>query len=56
MTTKTRNIGFGDEVKRRILLGTFVLSSGYYDAYFEKAQKMALAESLFRKENITPND
>jgi aspartyl-tRNA(Asn)/glutamyl-tRNA(Gln) amidotransferase subunit A len=40
MTTKTRNIGFGDEVKKRILLGTFVLSSGYYDAYFEKAQKM----------------
>tara|TARA_S200000501_G_C20871752_1_gene764612 strand:+ start:7965 stop:9293 length:1329 start_codon:yes stop_codon:yes gene_type:complete len=40
MTTKTRNFGFGDEVKRRILLGTFVLSSGYYDAYFEKAQKL----------------
>lgn len=40
MTTKTRTMGFGDEVKRRILLGTFVLSSGYYDAYFEKAQRM----------------
>jgi len=40
MTIFTRNFGFGDEVKRRILLGTFVLSSGYYDAYFEKAQKM----------------
>ena len=40
MTTETRNFGFGDEVKRRILLGTFVLSSGYYDAYFEKAQRM----------------
>jgi len=40
MTIFTRNYGFGDEVKRRILLGTFVLSSGYYDAYFEKAQKM----------------
>jgi aspartyl-tRNA(Asn)/glutamyl-tRNA(Gln) amidotransferase subunit A len=40
MVQNTRNIGFGDEVKRRILLGTFVLSSGYYDAYFEKAQKM----------------
>lgn len=40
MTIKTRTNGFGDEVKRRILLGTFVLSSGYYDAYFEKAQRM----------------
>ena len=40
MTTLTRTNGFGDEVKRRILLGTFVLSSGYYDAYFEKAQRM----------------
>jgi aspartyl-tRNA(Asn)/glutamyl-tRNA(Gln) amidotransferase subunit A len=37
---KTRSEGFGEEVKRRILLGTFVLSSGYYDAYFEKAQKV----------------
>ena len=36
---KTRGEGFGDEVKRRILLGTFVLSSGYYDAYYIKAQK-----------------
>ncbi|MAV59564.1 MAG: Asp-tRNA(Asn)/Glu-tRNA(Gln) amidotransferase GatCAB subunit A, partial [Candidatus Marinimicrobia bacterium] len=36
----TRNIGFGDEVKRRIILGTFVLSSGYYDAYYNKAQKI----------------
>lgn len=36
---KSRSEGFGEEVKRRILLGTFVLSSGYYDAYFEKAQK-----------------
>lgn len=35
----TRGEGFGDEVKRRILLGTFVLSSGYYDAYYIKAQK-----------------
>jgi len=40
LTTETRNFGFGNEVKRRILLGTFVLSSGYYDAYFEKVQKM----------------
>jgi len=36
---QTRNQGFGDEVKRRILLGNFVLSSGYYEAYYVKAQK-----------------
>lgn len=35
-----RGLGFGAEVKRRIILGTFVLSSGYYDAYYEKAQKV----------------
>ncbi len=39
MYKKTRSEGFGEEVKRRILLGTFVLSSGYYDAYYLKAQK-----------------
>ncbi|MVN19966.1 Asp-tRNA(Asn)/Glu-tRNA(Gln) amidotransferase subunit GatA [Mucilaginibacter arboris] len=38
--TKTRTEGFGEEVKRRIMLGTFVLSSGYYDAYYAKAQKV----------------
>ena len=38
--TKTRSEGFGEEVKRRIMLGTFVLSSGYYDAYYAKAQKV----------------
>ncbi len=37
---KTRSEGFGTEVKRRILLGNFVLSSGYYDAYYVKAQKV----------------
>lgn len=37
---KTRGEGFGDEAKRRIMLGTFVLSSGYYDAYYAKAQKV----------------
>ena len=37
---KTRGEGFGDEVKRRILLGTYVLSSGYYDAYYLRAQKV----------------
>ncbi len=39
MYRKTRGQGFGDEVKRRIILGTYVLSSGYYDAYYLKAQK-----------------
>lgn len=37
MIYKTRSEGFGDEVKRRIMLGTYVLSSGYYDAYYKKA-------------------
>lgn len=40
MIKKTRSQGFGDEVKRRILLGTYVLSSGYYDAYYKKAQNL----------------
>jgi aspartyl-tRNA(Asn)/glutamyl-tRNA(Gln) amidotransferase subunit A len=40
MYTRTRDEGFGDEVKRRILLGTYVLSAGYYDAYYLKAQKV----------------
>ena len=39
MSTKTRTQGFGEEVQRRILLGTYVLSSGYYDAYYLKALK-----------------
>ncbi|MDD4066646.1 MAG: Asp-tRNA(Asn)/Glu-tRNA(Gln) amidotransferase subunit GatA [Clostridia bacterium] len=38
--TKSRSEGFGPEVKRRILLGTYVLSSGYYDAYYKQAQKV----------------
>lgn len=37
---KSRTEGFGDEVKRRIMLGTYVLSAGYYDAYYAKAQKV----------------
>jgi aspartyl-tRNA(Asn)/glutamyl-tRNA(Gln) amidotransferase subunit A len=37
---KTRGAGFGAEVKRRIILGTYVLSSGYYDAYYLRAQKV----------------
>lgn len=40
MYKKTRSKGFGDEVKRRIMLGTYALSSGYYDAYYLKAQKL----------------
>ncbi len=40
MYTLSRSNGFGDEVKRRIMLGTYVLSSGYYDAYYKKAQKV----------------
>ena len=40
MYIKTRTEGFGDEVKRRILLGTYVLSSGYYDAYYLRAMKV----------------
>jgi len=40
MYEKTRSEGFGGEVKRRILIGTYVLSSGYYDAYYLKAQKI----------------
>lgn len=40
MYEKTRGAGFGDEVKRRIMIGTYVLSAGYYDAYYKKAQKV----------------
>lgn len=40
MYKKTRSEGFGEEVKRRIMLGTFVLSASYYDAYYSKAQKV----------------
>jgi aspartyl-tRNA(Asn)/glutamyl-tRNA(Gln) amidotransferase subunit A len=38
--TKTRSEGFGEEVKRRIMIGTYALSSGYYDAYYKKAQQV----------------
>jgi len=44
---KTRGKGFGDEVKRRIMLGTFALSSGYYDAYYSKAKKV---QALIKKD------
>src|SRR5678815_815570 len=40
MYSKTRAAGFGPEVRRRILIGTYVLSAGYYDAYYLKAQKV----------------
>jgi aspartyl-tRNA(Asn)/glutamyl-tRNA(Gln) amidotransferase subunit A len=40
MYRRTREVGFGDEAKRRIMLGTYALSSGYYDAYYAQAQKV----------------
>ena len=40
MYKSSRSEGFGEEVKRRIMLGTYVLSAGYYDAYYRKAQKV----------------
>ena len=50
MYMKTREEGFGPEVKRRIMLGTYVLSSGYYDAYYSKAQKVrALVKADYEK-------
>ena len=50
MYNKTRAEGFGDEVKRRIMLGTYALSSGYYDAYYKKAQQLRhLIKSDFDK-------
>jgi aspartyl-tRNA(Asn)/glutamyl-tRNA(Gln) amidotransferase subunit A len=44
---KTRQFGFGDEVKRRIMVGTYTLSAGYYDAYYLKALKV---RTLIRRE------
>jgi aspartyl-tRNA(Asn)/glutamyl-tRNA(Gln) amidotransferase subunit A len=57
MYLNSRSEGFGDEVKRRILLGTFVLSSGYYDAYYIKAQKArhrikANYETIFKEADV----
>jgi aspartyl-tRNA(Asn)/glutamyl-tRNA(Gln) amidotransferase subunit A len=50
MYSQTREEGFGEEVKRRIMLGTYVLSSGYYDAYYSKAQKVrALVKRDYQK-------
>ena len=53
----SRSEGFGDEVKRRIMLGTFALSSGYYDAYYKKAQKVRTLikkdfEDVFEKYDV----
>jgi aspartyl-tRNA(Asn)/glutamyl-tRNA(Gln) amidotransferase subunit A len=50
MYKATREAGFGAEVKRRIMIGTYVLSAGFYDAYFTKAQKVrALIKQDFAK-------
>lgn len=54
---RSRAEGFGDEVKRRIMLGTFALSSGYYDAYYKKAQKVRTLikqdfENVFEKYDV----
>ncbi|PAD23577.1 Asp-tRNA(Asn)/Glu-tRNA(Gln) amidotransferase GatCAB subunit A [Niallia circulans] len=54
---RSRAEGFGDEVKRRIMLGTFALSSGYYDAYYKKAQKVRTLikkdfEDVFEKYDV----
>lgn len=54
---KTRSEGFGEEVKRRIMLGTFALSSGYYDAYYKKAQQVRTLikkdfEDVFEKYDV----
>jgi aspartyl-tRNA(Asn)/glutamyl-tRNA(Gln) amidotransferase subunit A len=49
MYSRTRDQGFGAEVKRRIMLGTYALSAGYYDQYYGKAQKVrSLIEQDFR--------
>ena len=52
----TRSEGFGIEVKRRIMLGNFVLSSGYYDAYFTKAQKVRRLIKTKTEEMLQNND
>ena len=56
MYKKTRSEGFGEEVKRRIMLGTFVLSASYYDAYFTKAQKVRRLIKEFTENLLTKYD
>ena len=56
MYEETRSQGFGDEVKRRIMIGTYVLSSGYYDAYYLKAQKVRAMISRDFKEVFSKVD
>jgi aspartyl-tRNA(Asn)/glutamyl-tRNA(Gln) amidotransferase subunit A len=53
---KSRSEGFGEEVKRRIMLGTFVLSEGYYDAYYNKAQKVRRVITDHAKSLLKDND
>lgn len=53
---KTRAAGFGDEVKRRIMIGTYVLSAGYYDAYYKKAQRVRYLIAQDFKEAFTRVD
>ena len=53
---KSRTEGFGTEVKRRIMLGTFVLSAGYYDAYFSKAQKVRRKIQDYTNQLLTDAD
>ena len=50
MVERTRDDGFGDEPKRRIMLGTYALSAGYYDAYYGQAQKV---RTLIMREHAT---
>jgi len=52
----TRSEGFGEEVKRRIMLGTFVLSASYYDAYFTKAQKVRRLIKEYTEDLLTKYD
>ncbi len=54
--TKSRSEGFGPEVKRRIMLGTFVLSEGYYDAYYNKAQRVRRLISDYTIDLLKDND
>jgi aspartyl-tRNA(Asn)/glutamyl-tRNA(Gln) amidotransferase subunit A len=54
--THSRSEGFGEEVKRRIMLGTFVLSEGYYDAYYSKAQKVRQVITSYTQGLLEEND